>query len=86
MKAGTKGEVGIIVLSIQPGGPAEQAGLLIGDIILTLDDLDLEDVSDLQSVLQADKIGQPLRAKIIRAGNPIDLNIVLAERPAGIRQ
>jgi len=78
-------QVGIVVLSVQPGGPAEQAGVLIGDIILSLDDRVIEDISDIQAVLEPEKVGKPISAKIIRGGNPVDLGILVGERPAGRR-
>ena len=80
-KASATNQVGIVVLSVQAGGPAEQAGILIGDIILALDDRALEDVSDMQEALAAEKIGKPVRAKIIRGGNPLDVEIIIGERP-----
>ncbi len=84
-RASATNQVGIVVLSVQAGGPAEQGGLLIGDIIISLDDAAIEDVSDIQAALTAEKIGKPVRVKIIRGGNPVDVQIIVGERAAGRR-
>jgi S1-C subfamily serine protease len=84
-RAAATNQVGIVVLSVEPGGPAEQGGLLIGDIILSLDDAVIEDVSDIQAALTPEKIGKPVRVRIIRGGNAVDVQIIIGERAAGRR-
>ena len=82
---GATNEVGIIVLSVQPGGPAEQSGIVLGDIILSLDGRAIEDVSDIQAALDPDKIGKPVRARVLRGGKAVDLEILVGERPAAAK-
>ncbi len=43
---------GIIVLSVETGGPAEKGGLMIGDILVTLEGQALEQTDDLQTALE----------------------------------
>jgi len=75
------GETGVIVISIESGGPAEQAGLFIGDILLTLDGTPTTDTDAVQSLLGPERIGTPLAAKIARGGAPVDVTITVGERP-----
>ncbi len=78
---GVTGETGVIVISIEGGGPAEQAGLFIGDILLTLDGTPTTDTDAVQSLLGSERIGTPLAAKIARGGAPVDVTITVGERP-----
>jgi serine protease Do len=72
---------GLIVLSLTPQGPADQAGLLVGDIILELNGRATHDVRDLQAALAAASIGSEVRASLLRGGTRAESTIVLAERP-----
>ncbi|MGI8857435.1 MAG: S1C family serine protease [Thermomicrobiales bacterium] len=78
---GTESETGVIIISIEGGGPAEQAGLFIGDIIVTLDGTPVTDTDAVQGLLGPDRIGSALAAKIARGGQPVDVQITVGERP-----
>ncbi len=75
-------ENGVIVLSVEPGSPADKAGLLVGDVLIALDDTPVADTSDVQAALIPERIGQALKASIIRGGETIDISITIGERPA----
>ena len=72
---------GIIVLSVEPGGPAERGGLMIGDILVTLEGHALEQPGDLQTLLNADAVGKSRRVQAIRGGKLVELSVQIAERP-----
>ncbi len=72
---------GVIVISIAPGAPGDQAGVLIGDIITALNGTPIADVSDVHRVLDPDRVGQPLTAQIIRGGTVVEVTITVGERP-----
>lgn len=71
----------VIVVKVEPGGPADQAGLLLGDILLSLGDSSLEHVEELQSFSDSGVIGKAVKAQIIRAGARHELTINVGERP-----
>jgi S1-C subfamily serine protease len=71
---------GIIVLSVEPGGPADTAGVLIGDVLLALDGLPLEGLEELQSFLDSESVGKTARARILRGGALTELTVVVGER------
>jgi S1-C subfamily serine protease len=75
------GAGGVIVLSVEPDGPAERAGLLIGDILVALDGKPIEDTDDVQSVLEPGFVGKPVKAAIVRAGALTEAAITIGERP-----
>jgi len=66
---------GLIVLGVAKGGPAEQGGLLLGDVILTLGGQAVERVDELSSALDEGKIGQALALEILRAGSEQTLSV-----------
>jgi S1-C subfamily serine protease len=78
---GTTSDTGVIIISIESGGPAEQAGLFIGDIIVALDGRAVTDTDAVQGLLGPERIGSALAAKVARGGQPVDVQITVGERP-----
>ena len=74
---------GLIVISTVPQGPADTAGIALGDTLLTLDGKPLADVDDLKAALGADRIGQPVAVSLIRAKQLVNMEVVVGERPRG---
>jgi S1-C subfamily serine protease len=75
------GKAGIMVVEVEPGGPADRAGLLLGDILVGLGNTRLEQVEDLQSFSESGVIGKAINAKLIRAGALREVSITIGERP-----
>jgi S1-C subfamily serine protease len=75
------GTAGLIVLTVEPSGPADSAGLLIGDILVALDGKAVSDTDHVQAALGADAVGQAVNASLIRGGEVVELNIAVRERP-----
>jgi S1-C subfamily serine protease len=73
--------VGLIVVNVEPDGPADKAGLLVGDILLALNGIDVTETDDVQCVLDPDLIGKTVTASIIRGGSPLQVEIIVAQRP-----
>jgi serine protease DegQ len=84
-RLGLPGPGGVIVLSVEPGGPADNAGLLIGDVLVALDDAPVNDTDDVQAALGSKRVGQNLPASVVRGGELIRLEIKVGERPPGSR-
>jgi S1-C subfamily serine protease len=72
---------GLIVLSIEAGGPAAKAGVLIGDILVSLGGKSVEDTEDIQAALEGDAVGSPIEAVISRGGDSRNIAITIGERP-----
>jgi S1-C subfamily serine protease len=72
-----------IILEVQPGGPADKAGIVIGDILLSLAGHPITRLEDVQSLLAGDAIGKSLALKFVRGGSIQEGSIVVAERPHG---
>lgn len=78
--AGIKQEAGLVLLMVSPGGPAEKAGLLVGDILLTVNGTSVSDPRELQAVLDSENVGKQLKITVLRGGKPIEITLTIAER------
>jgi len=71
---------GLIVLSLEPEGPAAKAGVVIGDILVSLAGSPVEDTDDIQTVLESHPVGQTVQAGLLRGGAAHQLAITVGER------
>jgi S1-C subfamily serine protease len=83
LRAATDQSTGLMVVSLSAGAPAETCGMLPGDIVLDLDGEAVGRPRALASLLGAEKIGQSVRVRILRAGAVHLLDAIIADRPAG---
>jgi S1-C subfamily serine protease len=72
---------GILILNVEKGGPADRAGVLLGDVLISLNSTAMEKVEDLQTFCASGVIGKAVNARFIRAGALSETNIVAGERP-----
>jgi S1-C subfamily serine protease len=72
---------GVIVLSLQPDGPASRGGVLIGDILVSLGGHRTPDVDDLQLALEGYNVSETVEATVLRGGSSHTLAITVGERP-----
>ena len=73
---------GLVILSVEPDGPAASAGLLVGDVIVKLGGRPIEDVEDLVDALsRTDVVGQTLDLDLIRGGELTKAQVLIGERP-----
>ncbi len=73
---------GLIVVSVEPGSPADLGGFLLGDIILTVDGKRVHRLDDLVALLGADRVGATVPLRIVRGGQIQELRVVVGERAA----
>ncbi len=73
-------QTGLIILSLEPEGPAAKAGLLLGDVLLKVNGGAVVDTEDVQSQLAAENIGQSLPVEILRGGRAMEIPVVPGER------
>jgi S1-C subfamily serine protease len=78
--AGT--ETALIVLAVKDGSPAAEAGLLVGDLLLSVDGRNLTSPDDLLDLLVGDRIGRAVSLRVLRGGVPADVNVIVSERGA----
>lgn len=78
---GLPNELGLIVVTVQPGGPAERAGVLLGDVLVALDGAPVAELEHVQARLGGDRIGTTVTALVIRAGARVEARITVGEQP-----
>jgi S1-C subfamily serine protease len=76
----TEQETGLIILNVEPNSPADKAGLLLGDVLLTFDGKKMTDIDDLHGALRGDMIGKTVKAVLLRGGAAIDVDVTVVER------
>jgi serine protease DegQ len=77
---GLRTEGGLIVVMVEPDGPAARAGLLLGDVLVALDGAPTQDLEDVQVLLGPDRIGRAVSALVVRAGGRAELRVTVGER------
>ncbi len=75
-------EAGLMVVSLAAGGPAEQAGVLPGDILLEVAGAPAPHPRAVARALAGDQVGKPVPLRLLRAGAPMHLQATVALRPA----
>jgi S1-C subfamily serine protease len=78
-----KGKTATIVLDVALDGPAHKAGILIGDLLLSLDGHEVLHPGDVHSILSSESVGKTFVAQLLRGGELRDLRIGVTERPNG---
>jgi serine protease Do len=71
--------VGVEVVEVVSGSPADRGGVREGDLIVEVDGRAVESAADLQRMMVAEVIGTELTARIWRTGSELELRIVPVE-------
>src|SRR6476646_3963644 len=78
--AGIENKMGALLMQIEPDGPAAQAGVLPGDVVIRLDGVDIHGVDDLIRTLDRDRIDRSLHMDVLRMGRVREIDIHPVER------
>jgi S1-C subfamily serine protease len=73
--------IGLLIASVEPGGPADRDGVLLGDVLLALDGAAVSDPTDVLARLGGDRVGRPIAVQVIRGGEVKTLQVTPGERP-----
>lgn len=71
---------GLLIIMVEPGGPAEKAGVIVGDILVGVSGSPLSDASDLQNALDPEQVGKTVQLQVLRGGKAHDITVTVAER------
>ena len=71
---------GLLVVGVEDGSPAGRGGLIVGDILATLDGQPVEDTDDLLGLLAGDRVGRPVPVGVVRGGELAEIEITVGER------
>src|SRR5262249_32332153 len=74
-------ETGLLLITVEPHGPAEQGGLLLGDTLVALDGTPLRHPDDLLACLSTERIGTTVLIRMVRGGEIQERSVAVGERP-----
>jgi S1-C subfamily serine protease len=72
-----------IVVEVEPDSPANKAGIMIGDLLLSFGPHAIARVEDVHAHLAGESIGKSVAVKFARGGAAQEATIVVGERPRG---
>ncbi|MFH7026435.1 MAG: S1C family serine protease [Heteroscytonema crispum UTEX LB 1556] len=74
---------GVIVVNVEQNGPADQAGVLLGDVLVMVDGIPVNDTVDMLALLNSStSIGKTVKVQAVRGGALVELAIAIGEKPA----
>ncbi len=79
-RAGRTEEYGLLIVQVDEDSPAQKGGLILGDILITLDKHPLKDAEDLRSLLTGDRVGKTIPLEVIRGGKLQTLQVTVGQR------
>jgi S1-C subfamily serine protease len=71
---------GLILIGTENASPAEEAGLLIGDILVRFDEKTVNSIEDVHNSLTEESIGKNVKVSVIRGGKIQDMQVKVGER------
>ena len=78
---GVKAKSGVLITGVLQNGPAAQAGIRPGDVILEVAGKNIDNVSELLTNVAALKPGTPTTFKVQRRDDSLQLNVTPGLRP-----
>ncbi|MBE9570983.1 MAG: DegQ family serine endoprotease [Proteobacteria bacterium] len=78
-KLGLKDEKGALVADVTAGGPAEEAGIKRGDVIVSFDGEEIKEMHDLPYIVASTPVGKKVTVEIIRKGKKKSLQVKTGE-------
>lgn len=80
-RAGRSQDFGLLISHVAPSSPAEQAGLLIGDVIVGFDGDAVQEPAELVTRLRGNRVGAAVPVTVIRGTSAVDVSVTVSERP-----
>jgi S1-C subfamily serine protease len=73
-------QTGLMLMSVEADGPAAKAGLLQGDVLVSLNGEPLRQMDDLQGLLTRGLVGKPVTVRYVRAGAVHEAQAVVGQK------
>lgn len=71
---------GVLVMSVEDSSPAEAAGIVLGDTLVTLDGEAVTGVEELLALLAGERVGKAVDLQVLRAGQLTSISVTIGER------
>ncbi len=72
---------GLLISQVSQNSPADTAGLLVGDLLVSFDGESIENAEDLVTRLRGNRIGKSVSVTVLRGASPVDVSVTVGERP-----
>ncbi len=82
-RAGRSQDVGLLINQVSQQSPADNAGLLVGDVIVGFDGQAVQDGEELVTRLRGNRIGKAVAVTVLRGASAVDVTVTIGERPTG---
>lgn len=79
-RAGLEQRGGLLVVGVEEESPAGRGGVMLGDVVASLDGHAVEDTEDLLSLLVGDRVGRGVPVEVLRGGQLATLEVTVGER------
>lgn len=79
-RAGRSQEHGLLIIKVDESSPAQQGGLMVGDILVAVDGHVINDSEDLQILLTGDRVGKAVPVEVIRGNTLQTLQVTVGQR------
>jgi S1-C subfamily serine protease len=79
-RGGKDQDHGLLIVRVDADSPAGKGGLLLGDILVALDDQSVKDTDDLQALLTGERVGTEVPVEVIRGGSLQTVKVTIGER------
>ena len=80
-KLGVKEASGVLITTVVAQSPAAKSGLKLNDIVITIGGKPIRNAIDLQKVVAALPLNQPVDVALRRDGQPLQLRLTIEEQP-----
>jgi S1-C subfamily serine protease len=79
-QVGSEARAGLMIMHVESGGPAEKAGVLLGDVVVAVAGKPVESVETIQELISNAKIGDSISTQVYRGGQVNPVTITLGEK------
>jgi putative serine protease PepD len=73
---------GLAVIDVNTGGPADRAALQAGDVVQSIDGVQVRTFAELLDHVEQRSVGDTVQLHVLRSGAPLEISVRLEERPA----
>lgn len=75
---------GVVVVVVKDSGPADKAGIKVGDVVVSVDNLAIRGIQHYNRVVSRFKIDDSVKIEISREGRPVSLTVKIGRVPVDI--
>ncbi len=72
---------GVVIRSMQPGGPAERAGIKVADVVIEIGGKSTRNVPQLLARIAELPPGSSAKLRVVRAGQDVEVDVLVGKRP-----